>query len=273
MSKEIQSKAVTLRKTEDWLENATFRNALVEASPRDYNAIALSRAVLTMMKADSNLRGCTPQSLLNSVLICAQTGLLPGPMGMCALVAYKKECQWQLMFKGAVALAARAGAFGSVSCEVVHKNDFFECEEGSDPFVKFNRAFGERGEPIAAFCSIKPKGGGDPSIRVMGIEEIEKIRDQFDRGQRESRPWVAHFDEQACKTVLKRTLKRLPMGTELALEVGMDDLAEIGHGQHPDGPGLDDLPETPEGGFCNKDVGTEGLVCGKHSGHKEECVA
>lgn len=269
MGSELTTTEQKLTVAQQWLSHPDFRNALTEASPRDYNAIALARATLTMMKNDKKLLECNTQSLLNAVLICAQTGLLPGPIGMCAIIPYGNSAQWQLMFKGGIVLASRSGAFGSISCEVVYEGDIFDFEEGSVPYVRFQRNLiqSKRGEAIAAYCCIKPKGGGDPSIRIMGIEEIDAIKAKAasNRG-----PWLTHEDEMRCKTVLKRTLKRLPMSTELALAVGLDDLAESGLEQPVDAPKAADLPDIPEDGFCNKDL-EEGLVCSKELGHTGDC--
>lgn len=253
---------------EKWLLNAAFRNALAEASPRDYSALALSRAALSMIRADDYLAKCTPQSILTSVLICAQTGLLPGPLGFCALVPYKTACQWQLMYRGAVILAGRSGHFKAMQCEVVKEGDEFSYEEGSEPFVSFRRNLkeSERGDPIAAFCSVR-SADGPPSIRIMGIEEIDAIRQKYDKGSRPERPWLTSYDEMACKTVMKRTLKRLPMSTELATAIAMDDLADAGKEQQPVGPRLEDLPTEPEGGYCNADLG-EGIVCSLEQDHE-----
>ncbi len=267
MSSKLTTAAERQLTTQDWLENPTFRNALNEASPRDYNAVALARAVYSMVRNDAKLNSCDTRSILNSVMICAQTGLLPGPMGLCALIPYGKECTWQLMFKGAVHLVARSGFMTGLQCEVVYDRDEFDYDEGSNAYVRFKRSLDAReaGRPIAAFASIMSKDG-TPSIRVMGIAEIERIRDKYSRGKREERPWVTEFDEQACKTVLKRTLKRLPMSTEMMNAVAFDDLAEVGKPQNTTGITLDELPATPDAGFCNNDL-EEGMVCSLGKGH------
>jgi len=273
MSSELTTLAQHREGLEGWLRHPSIRNALVEGSPRDFSGVALARAALTMIKYDDKLAECGTNSILNSVLICAQTGLMPGPMGFCALVPYSQVCQFQLMYKGAVNLVRRSGYFAALACEVVYEGDQFEYEEGSDAFVQFRRNLreSERGEPIAAFASVRA-AEGPPSVRVMGIEELEAVRKKYDRGKRSDRPWLTQTDEMYCKTVLKRTLKRLPMSAELALAVGMDDLAEIGKQQEPVGPRMEDLPAPEDpGDFCNKDIGDEGLVCSQRAEHKGDC--
>lgn len=275
---EMKSKAVIVSDTEKWLLNPKFRNALAEACPRDFKAVALARAALTMVRDDANLRKCSQQSILNSVLLCAQTGLMPGQMGLAAIVPYKTTAQFQVMYKGLLQLAYRSGRIAGIQAEVVYEGDMFEWDEGSSPFVKFRRSLDRdrKDAPrMAAFCSIVPVEG--PSmVRVMSWAEILDIEDRYAKGTRDERPWMTERDEMACKTVIKRAAKRAPISLEMSSAIAMDDIAETGKIQQPvGGPVVEDLMEQPAGGaFCNRpltDDPDSQIVCAKAALHQGEC--
>jgi recombination protein RecT len=258
-----------------WLQSPNVLAQLNAAAPMGVVAQRMSRICLTTIRQSDKLLECDVESLVGAVMICAQTGLEPGPIGHAAIVPYKRRATWQAMFKGLLHLAYRSEMIQGVQCEVVYEGDEFDFEEGSKAFVHHKRALDQerlKRPRIAAYCSMETSSGLS-IVRVMPAHEIEAVRQRYSKDTRDSAAWAMEWDEMACKTVIKRTAKRAPVSVEAKVAIGYDDLADTGAPQPTDVNVSGDPPEEPEGGYCNKNVGNEGLVCGLATGHSGACEA
>lgn len=215
-----------------YINTPAFRDQIQLALPQGHEAGRFARLILNEVRRNPKLADCTVESLLGVAMACAQTGLEPGPTGLCYIIKYGKEATYQLGYKGMLNLCWNSAGIVGVASEVVREKDpVFEYDEGSDAYVKFQRRLdGERGEPIAVFAALKTVGGGN-IIRVMTTEEIEKHRKQYSKDTRDDAAWVTAWDEQACKTVLKKAAKRAPVSTETQRAMQWDGLAEAGKPQ------------------------------------------
>jgi recombination protein RecT len=206
----------------------TFQRQVKLALPRaGITAERLARTALTEVRRNPKLQQCSRNSLLAAVMDCAAYGLEPGPMGLAWIIPYGREAQFQLGYKGLLALLWRSEQIASVASEVVYEHDDFDWNEGSDAFVKFRRKLdGARGEPVAVFAAITTKSGGN-IVRVMSVSDVQAHRDRFSKAGKQS-PWATDFDEMACKTLLKRVAKRAPVSTEVQQAIALDDQSDFG---------------------------------------------
>lgn len=212
----------------DLLMDPTFQRQVKLALPRaGVTAERLARTALTEVRRNPALAHCTRNSLLAAVMDCATYGLEPGPMGLAWIIPYGQEAQFQLGYKGLLALLWRSDQIASIASEVVYQHDDFDWNEGSSAYVKFRRKLdGDRGEPVAVFAAITTKSGGN-IVRVMSISDVEKHRDRFSKAKVKS-PWQTDFDEMACKTALKRVAKRAPVSAEVQQAIARDDETDFG---------------------------------------------
>jgi len=217
----------------DLIQSPQFVTQLQRALPRGgLTAERLARVALTEMRRTPKLMECSQASLMGSIMVCAQLGLEPGPMGLAYLIPYENrklgtvECSFQLGYRGLLALLWRSEAIASIQSEVVCANDVFDYDEGSNAHVRFKRLLtGDRGEKIGVFAAISLKGGG-VIVRVMSVQDVEEHRARYSRAG--SGPWDTAWDEMAAKTILKRAAKRAPISTETQLAISEDDRAEYG---------------------------------------------
>jgi len=252
------------------LASKGYLDQLRAATPRDVDPARVARIVLTCVRQSEKLAACTVDSLLGAGMICAQTGLEPGPIGHAAIVPYKGKAQWQAMFKGLLHLTYRSNKVSAAQAGVVYEADEFDFEEGSAASVHWKRSLAEdRGARVAAFASINPHQG-PPLVRVAGWHEIERIRKQYSKDPRSDAAWVTETDEMACKTMLKRTLKLAPISVEAGLAISYDDQSDLGKEQVVTGGEVVD--QRPQSDYCNKPLGASGLVCGDQPGHEGECT-
>ncbi len=203
------------------------------------------RFALTIGKSAAKLQQCTPQSVVNSVLMAADLGLDPsGRLGSAWLVPYKSECQLIPGYRGLIDLAVRSGFVRSVNAWVVHEKDSFSPINGKTPrHIPYLPKSGEDIDPgpvYAAWCRYKTRDGGDESV-IMSLRELWAIRERsagyrsaMQFGNKEN-PWISDPEEQFKKTTVRRAMKMAPLnptgGMNEALEryaraVEHDDMVE-----------------------------------------------
>lgn len=186
------------------------------------------RAVLTEMGRNPKLAECTPQSFLGGVMVLAQLGLEPGPLGLSHLVPFyngKKrvtEATTIIGYRGMIELARRSGQLLDLYVNEVCENDSFSFRQGIDPDIQHTWDLKKpRGAPYAFYGVAHFRDGGRFFI-VMSSDEIEAYRKRspsVSRGQ--SSPWDSDPVAMAKKTVVRRMEPYLPKATE-QLNLGFD---------------------------------------------------
>jgi len=222
----------------DWFEKNQGALAALMGSPEDAKRIYL--AALNVCSKNKQLLDCSPSSIFQSLMQCAELKLYPGPLQEAAIVPYWSgtnkcfEAQFQPMYQGLVKLAMNSGHLVSLETNVVRENDEFEYEFGTSKRLRFCPAKTDRGEMIAAYALVHLRSGG-VMFEVMHSDDIYKIRARSktwakdkEKGYKNSvwsqedvEPWMWR------KTVLKQLLKLIPKSVELAMAVEHDNELEI----------------------------------------------
>lgn len=183
------------------------------------------------------LQNCTRASLIQCIYDSARFGLeVNTGRGFAYLIPFNNRkagitvCTLQIGYKGMTELARRTGEYASIETKVVGPNDILELEYVTEG-TKFRHVpdFEEfKVEDIRAFYSlIRMKDAPQyPLIEVMNRAQVNRIRQSSRCGQ----VWEPHYDEMGRKTVLKRSLKNMPMSEELQGAIEYDNR------QHDEGP-------------------------------------
>ena len=181
------------------------------------------RIVQTELTKTPKLMSCTPASVLGAVMTAAQLGIEFGPMGQAYLVPYGASAQLIIGYKGWVALTHRSGLVASVTARIVHENDFFDYEFGSNEFLVHKPAKTNRGEAVAYYCVAKTLNEGT-QFDVMTKSEVMAHRERYAKKVSGSfvGPWKDNFDEMARKTVFLRVKSFLPMSSTMADATAVD---------------------------------------------------
>ncbi len=216
------------------------RQALEMALPKHVDADKLIRVAYTAIRKNPLLMQCTQPSLVSAVIECAQLGLLPdGVLGQAYLIPYKNnkkgcyEAQFQVGYKGLIDLARRSGQVVSIQAHVVYEGDEFDFAYGLEDKLYHKPTLGDPGEPIAVYAAAKLTDGGH-AFEVMGIEQVNRIRDNSQgykmaiRYDKMDTPWIAHWDEMARKTAVRRLAKYLPISVEFQRAAAMDERVDAG---------------------------------------------
>lgn len=237
------------------------RTEIARALPKHMDADRLARIAVTTIRTTPALMECSAPSLLGALMLCAQTGLEPGPLGHVYFVPRRvrgqQECQWQLGYKGIIELARRSGKIVSIEAREVCEYDEFEYEYGLDEKLRHKPYMGgDRGPLVAVYGLAKFTDGGHYFL-VMSKADIDAARARSSAGS--SGPWVTDYMAMARKTVIRRMAAWLPLSAEQAGAIARDEQVVTGVVTADDiahGPALidtgaidpDDDPEPPSGG-------------------------
>lgn len=229
------------------------------ALPKHVTPDRLARIILTQVRTIPRLLECSKESMLGSVLQCAQLGLEPGVNGECWILPYRNKgkltATFVLGYRGAVQLGYRSGMIASIHARAVFTGDHFVYDFGANQLEHQPCGEIDPDKLTHAWCAVHTANGGR-CWDVMTRDEIERIRSRSPSG--DVGPWKTDYVEMCRKTVLKRTMKLAPCSAELNRAFALDEAADRGIAQ-----GIDfDLPELPPGEACPE--------CG-HSPCSPEC--
>src|ERR1035438_6876527 len=88
------------------------------------------------------------------------------------------EVQFQIGYKGWLALSHRSAKLQTVIARAVHENDEFDYSYGIVDKLVHKPARTDRGKVTDYYAIAKVRGGGS-SFQVMNRQEVEKHRDQY----------------------------------------------------------------------------------------------
>jgi len=197
--------------------------------PADY----FRQAALTLMRRQPEVAmevAATMQgraSFLQAVMQAADAGL-PFVLGRYYLVPFRnngvQEVQGIVGYQGLVDLITAPGT-GVTFAEaaIVYSRDYFEWRRGSDGYLRHREWLAVpdmtederrpgRGKPIAVWARVMYRNGQD-KWDVMGIDEVEDIRQRAPSAKAKRSPWLTDYDEMAKKTALRRLSKTQRIAT------------------------------------------------------------
>lgn len=214
-----------------------YADAVRAALPAVMTPERFLRIAQSAISTNPALLETTPESFFGALMTAAQLGLEPNtPLGQAYLIPFEntkkgedgrwykvKETQFQLGYKGAIALAYRSGEVSSIQAEAVYENDDFVYEMGLEPKLRHVPARTNRGRPTHYYAVWKTKSG-TTGFCVMSIEDVQDVAKKSSKTYGSDRgPWAKNFDEMAKKTVLKRALKYAPVASDFARAAASDE--------------------------------------------------
>ncbi len=193
----------------------------------------LARIAFTAISKDAKLMACSWQSLIRSVIQCAQYGLVPDGR-QAHLIPYKGECTLIIDYKGLVTLIRRSPNVSNMFSFTIHENDQYEVTLGTNPDIKHTlpKDGAARGKAIAAYSVIRYKDGGF-DFDIMSVSDVEAVRDRFAQKNQQnefSKAWRYSFEEMMKKTVIRRHSKTADISYNVAEAIENDIKAEGGEG-------------------------------------------
>lgn len=191
------------------------------ALPSDMPADRFARTFLTYLKSNEHLLHADRGSLFNSYLQAAQDGLMCDGRD-CALVTYDRQVKYMPMIAGVIKKIYKTGLVYSLSAHIVYEGDQFAYVLGDNERLDHvPNLTSPRIKAIFVYAILKFKDGRIYR-EVMTADEVETVR-RLSKSTKKPGPWETFWGEMAKKTVIRRMLKRLPLGEEIDTVFRDDD--------------------------------------------------
>jgi len=261
----------------------TVKNALANTQTRDLKSLIessvkelgralpdhlkperLVRIALTCVRLNPELAKCTPESFLGALFTSAQLGVEP-IAGRAYILpfwnnrkqpdgSWKKilEAQFMMGYRGVADLFYRHEKAVQLDWGVVHKNDDFQYEYGTEARLKHIPAQRDRG-PVTHYYVVGTLNGGGKPFMVMSyadcLEHGKKHSKTYDKKTGSffnSSPWVTAEDSMCLKTVLIQLAKLLPLSVDLQRAIAADETSREYR------RGIDDALDPPDNTVWNQ---------------------
>lgn len=153
-----------------------------------------------------------PASAQNAIINVAAIGITLNPASKLAyLVPRDGMVCLDISYMGLLHLAQSTGSIKWGQCKLVYSADTYESNGlDSAPTHKYN-AFGERGDVVGGYCTVKT-ADGDYLTEEMSLAEIKAVEAT---SKAKNGPWKTFWEEMARKTIVKRASKYWPKAQRL----------------------------------------------------------
>lgn len=147
-------------------------------SPEDSQVSKYIMGAIKEIESKITLQSCTPQSIINCLIQCANIGLAVDNRHLAYLVPFGKECTLMPGYLGYVHTIHRADPSAFIVVEIVRNNDVFECGTQNGQaiykFVPKNPFDASTANIRGVFCFIRTANGS--SLSLMTRAELDKVR-------------------------------------------------------------------------------------------------
>lgn len=206
------------------------RSQIERALPKHMSADRLLRVVMTEIRRNPRLGECSPASLLGALMLSAQLGLEPGPLGQVYYVPFynsklkSDEVTFMIGYKGLISLALRGDKIISIEGHEVCENDDFEFDYGSSLLKHSYHLQKPRGEVAGYYAKAELVTGGR-MIRVLTLDEVDSRRARSK--SKDSGPWVTDPIAMGIKTAIRVLCSQLPLSAEAERALAADETTAI----------------------------------------------
>lgn len=242
LAKKVQDGTVTKGEFATVLEG--FKKEISMALPTHlkHNSDRYARQCLSLFSQNPKLQQCRPVTILSALMTASALGLdLTPQLGQCYILPYdnrKKvgnewitvtEAQFQLGYKGAIALALRSDRVARIAADVVYEKDYFEYSKGLTPKLEHIESGDEdRGEITHVYAVANFTNGGY-AFEVWPVNKVRAHAKKFSKSylvngrENPNSPWVKDFESMAKKTLILAIWKYLPVEAEIMAAAQHDE--------------------------------------------------
>ena len=192
----------------------------------DNSAPSFVSSILTIVRSNSKLQDCSPNSILSAAGIAAALKLPINPsLGFAHIVPYKGQAQFQIGFRGYIQLAMRSGQYRTLNAGAVREGQIKDID-----FITGEIIRGEKiSDEIVGYLAYMELISGFKKSLYMTVEELQAHAQKYSqsyaydlRSGRRTSVWSTNFDSMAKKTLLKKLLNTFGI---IAIDQKSADLA------------------------------------------------
>jgi len=191
-------------------------------------AARMIQIMSTSIKRNPQLQECSPSSIIGGMLQAAMLNLDFNPsLGLCYLVPYGKEAQFQLGYRGMITLAHRSKEILEIYAEVVYEDDEFYIEYGLNRVLTHVPKFLHIGnsEKIKYVYAVAKTKDGGTFYTVLSKPQIEALRKRSPMQKfKMNGAWATDYGEMAKAKAIKQLFKYLPSNAEYNYSVFTDGM-------------------------------------------------
>jgi recombination protein RecT len=180
-------------------------------------------AIQALMSNDylAKIAGQKPGTLQNAIINIASIGISLNPaLKHAYLIPRKGGVCLDLSYMGLLHLAQSSGVILWGQCKLVRANDTYQNAGLSKEPTHISNTFGDRGEVVGAYCTVKTIDG-DFLTEEMSLSEVYDIRSRSESFKKNNGPWKTDEGEMIRKTVVKRAYKYWPKCERLGTAIQM----------------------------------------------------
>ena len=197
--------------------NHTIKEASNEAEPIlqrfGINPAVYYQVAVNAILRNPNIATCEPRSLRQTLLICAERGLLPDGESA-AIVPFKNKATLMVMVGGMYDLVRRVNKHFVLRTKTIFIGEDYQYEDGLVPALNHmpepKHGWGEQ-NVIAAYAVAEPTKDSAKDFVFMFREEIEEKHRNFSRAVSKETPWFTHYERMCEKTVARALLRKYPI--------------------------------------------------------------
>lgn len=167
-------------------------------------------------KAKTLIKDCSQESLYDCLKTAAQMQLMPSKfLNYVHFIPFNNsktgtpDCALIVGYQGMIDILLRDDKIRKIESFLVREGEIFEVTAGTTPGIKHIINPTSTGEVIAGYA-VATLTHGETQFTVMSRKEIDKIRDDAQRGQYVSTFWKNHYNPMAKKTLIRRLFNYLP---------------------------------------------------------------
>ena len=200
------------------------------------NGVTLARLKSCLQSAiirQPAINECTPQSIMEAVLLVAQSGCdASGHNNGVHFIPYKEKGVPKLKaifgYNALLDLIYRSGDVGSIDAHAVYAEDDFDYELGTSPRISHKPAPGadRTARAVVYYCAALTRQGG-AIVTVMTADEVDGIRKTSK--QPAGQAWSPdardqnNYNQMGIKTTVRRLSKKVVTNAQLARAIEATD--------------------------------------------------
>jgi recombination protein RecT len=229
MTTAIQKQTTNKGDIRAYIQSDVVKKQIAMVLPKHLTPDVMARVVCTAILKQPKLAECRIESLLQSIMLLSQFGLLPDGRSAHLIPYFNKkanamDCQAIIDWKGKVARASENGV-ENINADIVCYNDKFTWKVGENGLVfehEQDWRNPDRGAMFAAYCVWRHAGKFSGVIMTkVEIDAIRKRSKSPDAG-----PWQTDYNEMAKKTVVHRASKLWPLDAKFKEAIEVQEVKE-----------------------------------------------